>query len=390
MLRAAPSPLSFYLFHGDKKSMRVALISEFYYPHLGGVTEHVHHLARELRRLGHQAYIITSRMDKKTNDEPFVIRLGRSQLFFSNGSFCRFTIGRNLFSELKSILQQERIELVHLHSALTPTLGIIGLEAAKRLDLPVVATFHSWFPKHPFFQIFQKPLQKQMDYIRVKIAVSQPVVEAHSRYFKVEWKIIPNGVDLEYFQPNGYRSFEELGIGPRLLFLGRLDPRNGLSTIIQAMAGINKQFSEAKLIVAGDGPLRRFYERRVKKLHLEGKVLFLGQVKDERPELYSSSDLYLCPTTRASFGITLLEAMACGTPLVISDIIGFRELIDGGQEARLVPPRDVQAWARTITELLNNREKREQMRLAGLLKVRQFSWPKIVEQVVEVYERAIS
>jgi phosphatidylinositol alpha-mannosyltransferase len=369
--------------------MRLAIISEYYYPHLGGVTEHVHHLARELNNRGHQAFVVTSRLDNSYQDEPFVVRFGRSQLFFSNGSFCRFTVGRNLLKELASFFLKEKIEIVHLHSALTPTLGLIALEAAKKHQIPVVATFHSWFPQSRYFQIFRQPLQKQLDHIKIKIAVSRPVVEAHARYFKADWEIIPNGVDLTYFKTNGYRPFEEIGVGPRLLFLGRFDPRNGFPTILQAMPEIAHNFPRAKLLVAGDGPLGHWYERQVRHLMLENNVTFLGQVKDERPKLYSSSDLYVCPTTRASFGITLLEAMACGTPLVVSDITGFRELINGGSEARLVRPNDVHSWSQTILHLLDHPEERELMRLAALRKAGQFAWPKIVDRVLKAYERAV-
>jgi phosphatidylinositol alpha-mannosyltransferase len=367
--------------------MRIALITEFYYPHLGGVTEHVHHLARELRAMGHSATIITSHMAGESGDEPFVRRVGKSRLIYSNGSFARVSTGRTLLRDIERILREDRIELIHLHGALAPTLGMVGQWAAYRLRLPVVATFHSWFPGSPPYRLLQKPMQILMDAIAVKIAVSEPVIQAHSRYFRADWEIIPNGIEVRYFHPNGRQPNDALKQGPRLLFLGRLDPRNGLQTILDAMPGVLARYSNAELVVAGDGPLRSHYERKARDLG--ASVKFMGHVFEERPDCYGSSDLYLCPTTRASFGITLLEAMACGTPIVASDIIGFRELIAGGREAVMVPPFNTEAWTRAIVNLIDDPAYRWVMRQAGLRKAQEFAWPRIAERIADVYRRAL-
>ncbi|HET7471414.1 MAG TPA: glycosyltransferase family 4 protein, partial [Gemmatimonadales bacterium] len=105
------------------------------------------------------------------------------------------------------------------------------------------------------------------------------------------------------------------------------------------------------------------------------------------PAHYGRADLYLCPTTKASFGITLLEAMACGTPMVVSDIIGFRELVDGGKEAVLVPKDRPAVWAETILDLLADRPRLEAMSAAGREKADAYAWPRITEQVMRVYRR---
>jgi phosphatidylinositol alpha-mannosyltransferase len=366
--------------------MRIALVTEYYYPHLGGITEHVQNLALQFSRLGHRAIIITSHMGEWGQDEPFVYRVGRSQLVFFNGSFARFTIGFQLKNRLTEILQQEQIDLVHVHPPLAPTLGLIASWAARHLGIPVVGTFHSWFPRSYFLSLFHGIFQHELDKIDAKIAVSEPAVQALSRYFKGEWDVIPNGVDVGYFHPNGRHPEDAFIQGPRLLFLGRLDPRNGLSTILEAMPRILHSYPQAQLNVVGDGPLRKYYDRLARPL---GKsVRFVGYVYDERPDFYGDADLYLCPATRASFGVTLLEAMACGTPLVVSDIIGFRELVNGGKETVLVrSPKKPEAWARTIIELISNPRRRAEMALAGLLKAKEYAWPKIAKRVLDVYER---
>jgi phosphatidylinositol alpha-mannosyltransferase len=367
--------------------MHVALVTEFYYPHLGGVTEHVHHLGRELRRRGHQTTIITSHMGLDRIDPPYVRRLGTSRVIYSNGSFARITTGWRLTHRIASVLREIGAEVVHVQDGVAPVLGPLAADAAGRLGLPVVATFHSWFPRSIGCRVFRRPLQRRLDRLAAQIAVSEPVVRALSRYFRGSWEIIPNGVDVDLFHPNGRRETDYLAGGPRLLFLGRLDPRNGLETVLEAMPRILQRHPRTTLVIAGDGPLRRMYERAARPLG--PAVQFVGRVNGERPEYYGTADLYLCPTTKASFGITLLEAMACGTPLLASDITGFRELVAGGAEAVLVPPREPRAWADAVVRLIADPVRRAAMGQAGRTKAADFAWPRVTDQVLAVYRRVL-
>ena len=374
--------------------MRVALVTEFYYPHLGGVTEHVHNLARFLNGSGHRAIVITSRMSEplpnhdlvEMNGDPaLVYRIGTSRVIYSAGSFARVTTGFGLRRQIREILRREQIDVVHVHGGLNPVLGLVAPAAAADLDIPVVATFHSWFRQSALCRIFRRQLQRRLDHHAAVIAVSQPVVEAHARYFEADWEIIPNGVDTDFFRPQADPPCPVRNFGHELLFLGRLDPRNGLDTVLAALPAILRRFPETHLTIAGDGPLRRLYERMA--VPSAGQVTFVGRVNGNRPTFYSRADLYLCPTTKASFGITLLEAMACGTPLAVSDITGFRELVSGGEEAVMIPKDDPVAWTEQIIDLLGNGGRRRRMGLAGRSKATQFAWPRVAAQVLSVYHR---
>ena len=371
--------------------MRIALVTEFYYPHLGGVTEHVHHLARLFNAAGHPTFVVTGHMRPPVGapdaaeydrDAAFVRRVGTSRVIYSSGSFARLTTGWALRRRLRDLFRAEQIDIVHVHGGLAPTFGLVAPLAAWDLGIPVVATFHSWFPRSALAWTFRRPLQRWLDRHAAAIAVSQPVVDAHARYFDADWEIIPNGVDTKFFQPSTSRSN---GRSPRLLFLGRLDPRNGLETVLDAMPAVLERHPDATLTVAGDGPLRPIYERLARPV--ADRVRFIGRVNGNRPDVYGAADLYLCPTTKASFGITLLEAMACGTPLVVSDITGFRELIDGGAEAALVPKNDAKAWAAATLDLLEDPARRRAMSAAGLAKAQQYAWPRVADRVMAVYRR---
>jgi phosphatidyl-myo-inositol alpha-mannosyltransferase len=364
--------------------LRIALVAEDYYPQLGGVPEHVHHLARELDSLDHSTTIVTSRMrGAGTGDPPEhsdVRRIGTSLVIYANGGVARITVGLRLTARFEELFRRERFDVVHVHGGLNPTLGIVAPRAAARVGIPVVATFHTWFPPSTALRLLRRPFQRLLDRHAATIAVSGAAQEAMARYFTAPWEIIPNGVDTTFFRPGLGRG----SAGPRLLWLGRIEPRNDLGTVLAAMPRILERYPEARLTVVGDGPWRGRMERAARRLG--SSVEFAGYVNGGRPNYYRASDVYLCPTWRASFGVTLLEAMACGTPLVVSDIPAFRDLAEQAH-AVFAPPRDADAWADAVTTLLEDSGRRETMALAGQRVAERHAWPLVAQRVLAVYRR---
>ena len=366
--------------------MRIALITEDYYPQLGGIPEHVHNLALEYRALGHTATIFAPRMRDADEDPDFVRRVGTSIVIYFNGGVSRISASIGYERKLVALLREGRYDVVHVHNALTPALGLVGPAAAHRLGIPVVATFHSWFERSYGFAVFRRALQRRLDRYAASIVVSEAAEAAWSRYFTAPWIRIPNGVDTRRFRPNGRRPVPPDQSSPRLLYFHRIEPRNHLGTLIDAMPRILARYPGAELTVAGDGPWRGYYQRRAAPLG--SKIRFLGRVSDPA-EHYGDSDLYLCPTTRGSFGITLLEAMACGTPIIAADSPGFRSVINGGSEAVMVPHNDPEIWADTAIALMADPARRQAMREAGMKKVERYAWPRVAAEVMEVYESVI-
>jgi phosphatidylinositol alpha-mannosyltransferase len=364
--------------------VRIALVAEDYYPQLGGVPEHVHHLALELRARGHQPTIVTSHMRHAGPDPDFVRRVGTSVVIYANGGVARITVGHRLGAQLTALFHEGRYDVVHVHGGLNPVLGLVAPFAAWRAGLPVVATFHTWFPRSVGCRVFRGPLQRVLDRHAATVAVGPAAVEAMGRYFHANWEIIPNGIDTDAFQPNGRPAPQSDPEAPRLVFLGRLEPRNGLGTLLDALPAVLARFPRAELLVAGDGPWRPPYERKARAL--QPHVRFLGTVFQERAHLYQSADLYLCPTTRASFGVTLLEAMACGTPMVLSDLPAFRHVATTAA-GRFVPATEPAAWADAIVSLLADGTARKAMAVAGRERAVAHAWPRVTDQLLNVYER---
>ncbi len=360
------------------KPLRIALVTEYYYPHLGGICEHVHFFAREARRLGHHVDIITSNLEGAVN-EPHVIRIGRSQPVYFNGSQARMTLGWNLKKQLRDAFRRGNYDIVHVHSPLSPWLPVIAIDAA---DCPVVGTFHTYFDKSNLYGLTRKWLQGKLDRMAAAVAVSHSTTVALNRYFEANWTIVPNGIDLDLFNPHVAAPPGIRKDVPVILFLGRFDPRNGLTTLIDSFKKVKGTNREAQLVVVGDGPLRKHYYRAAAG---DPDITFVGAVLGSRPSYYAHSSMYACPTTKASFGITLLESMACETPVVCSDILGFRDVVKHEREALMFPCGDVDALSDDLVRLLDDETLRARLGKTGRHHAQEYGWPSVTAAILDVY-----
>jgi phosphatidylinositol alpha-mannosyltransferase len=369
----------------DERPLRIALVTEYYYPHLGGVCEHVHFFAREARRRGHHVDVITSHIPG-AEQQPHVIRLGRSQPVYANGSQARITLGWHLRRDMRRVLRQGRYDIVHVHSPLTPVLPILAIEEA---DCPVVGTFHTYFDRSIGYTLGRRFFQKRLDMLSAAVAVSHSTTVALDRYFEADWQIIPNGIDTDVFHPSAPSPPGLTKDVPTVLFLGRFDPRNGLTTLIDSFQRVKAKGNKgrrARLVVVGDGPLREHY---YKQANGDKDIVFVGAVLEGRPSYYAHSSVYACPTTKASFGITLLESMACETPVVCSDILGFRDVVVDGREALMVPCGDRDALADALVRVLDDEGLAIQLGTTGRQNSLEYSWARVTSRVLDVYQTVL-
>ncbi|MDF2774853.1 MAG: glycosyl transferase group 1 [Geminicoccaceae bacterium] len=362
--------------------LRIAQVTEFYYPHVGGICEHVHHLAREARTLGHHVDIITSRID--ATESPGVIRFGQSVPVFSNGSLARITVGRSLRRQMRDVLTAGRYDIVHVHAPLTPTLPLLAVEEAR---CPVVGTFHADLGYSMAYTLGGRFFQRRMSRLAAAVAVSPTVINGHGRYFDADWTVIPNGVDVDFFTPEAPRPSAIRPDVPSVLFLGRFDPRNGLATLIDAFRQVRGRRRPVQLVVVGDGPLRGYYRRLAKG---DRDIIFVGAAKfEDRPPYYANAAVYACPTMTGSFGITLLESMACGTAIVCSEIDGFSHVVTHGREAIMFPVGSVRGLADALVQALDDDALRERLGVAGRQRALHFAWPQVTESVLRLYAHVL-
>ena len=279
----------------------------------------------------------------------------------------------------------EGMDVVHAQGLAVPTLCLWSLRVSRA---PVnVGTFHTYFEGgHWGYKHFFAYVRSTIARTDRLIAVSEACLTALRPYFReATFEIIPNGVDTELYRPLG--PDEERPSGPpRILFVGRFDPRNGLDTLLEAARILQDEGRDFTVQVVGDGPMRHVYHRQAKSLGVWDRVEWLGLLDKERPRLYREATVFASPCVLASFGVVLLEAMASGTPIVCADNVGFRQVIRDGAPGRFVPPSDPVALAAGIAEQLDDPELRREWGERGRrVAVERYSWPEVARRVEAVY-----
>jgi phosphatidylinositol alpha-mannosyltransferase len=380
--------------------MRIAIVSEHYYPQLGGITEHAYGQATELAHRGHQVTLITPRLllpprtvdPAPPREELFeIVRVGQAYPFYVNGAEARLAVGPLLASAIGRVFVERHFDVVHVHNPFGVAMPII---AVMRSKAPVtVATIHSVVPDgYRLLRLFHRPLQVVFGRLDARIAVSQAVVESIQPSFPgLSFEVIPNGVDTDFFSPEA-EPLPHLVDGMRnVLFVGRFDPRNGLKHMLRAFSLLRERRDDVRLVVLGDGPLRGVYRRLVPS-EVRGDVLFEGRVDQLRPRYLASAEILCTPCQLASFGMVLLEAMSAGVPVVASRNSGFERLLENGRQGLLIDPPDHELrFAAALDLLLEDLELARRMGAAGRqLALAAYAWPVVVDRLEELYERLLA
>ena len=362
--------------------MKIGLVSPYVYPLPGGVTEHVRYLYENLRKRGHDVRIVTSSHGLQSASAGDVIRIGKGFSMPVNGSVGTITLSPRFVSQVQAMLEREQFDLLHFHEPFVPFLSPIILRLSTSVN---IATFHAYGGFSPSYEFGSRVMRGSAARLHGRIAVSGAAKHFIDRYFPGEYKVIPNGVDIERYQRAVPVARWRDGTH-NLLFVGRHEPRKGLLELLKAYRLLRKTGCQCRLLVVGTGPLGREARRYVATRGLSG-VEFLGRVSDEeKAQLFRTADVYVSPATGGeSFGIVLLEAMAAGTPIVASDIHGYKGVVRRGREALLVPPREPKQIAAAVARLLRDDELRAEMGRAGMARAQEFSWPRVTAKVDDYY-----
>ena len=366
----------------DRRPLKIGIVSPYGYPHPGGVNEHVRFTYEAMRRLGHDVWIITSKYGRERESEGHIIRLGTGWAAPANGSVGRVTLGLRFKRQAREVLRAHRFDILHFHEPFVPFLSPTMLDASETVN---IATFHAFGGFSPSYWIGSKFTGRLAGRLHGRIAVSGAARHFINRYFPGDYRIIPNGVDLDRFA--AAEPFEELRDGTlNILFVGRFEERKGLIHLLKAYHRLRKRKVDARLLVVGAGPKEREYRRYVGLRGIRD-VEFLGRVDDEdKVRYFASADIYCAPNTgQESFGIVLLEAMAAGVPIVASDIHGFKRVVERNVQGILVEPRNPRALAAALYALARDPDLRDEMGEAGRARAPEFSWDRVTERIVDYY-----
>ena len=352
--------------------MKILFVSDIYYPHIGGVSEHIYHLADEFEKKGHFVRILTGRMSGDFfPDEERVIRVGTGLTIKYNQSVGRITVVPNPYV-VEDIVN--RFDVVHIHGAVAPTFPLLALLFSKKTN---IFTFHPTFDSSLPYLIFKKPLGYFFRRIDGLIAVSETARESFRKYFPGEYRIIPNGVDVKRFKPGKKKRNQ-------ILFVGRFEPRKGLDYLLKAMPEVIREIPDARLYVVGGG--YRKFKINVPEC-VKSHIQFTGFVHpDQLPLYYGSSEVFVSPATGGeSFGIVLIEAMASKTAVVASDIPGYKTVVKHMENGILVPPHSHEEIASAIIRILKDRKLKKKLVDNGLKTAHYYSWKNVANMVLDFY-----
>ncbi len=366
------------------KKLRIAMYFSSSPERVGGSQEHVYHLAQALNRRGHRVAIFGPEHPYfEYGDYHEVTRA--SMIPVPNGNWANFTIpiSKNNISQFIS----NDFDIAHIHE---PYIPFHAWEIMRAVTIPKIATFHSAWGEESILRIlnsvlpfFQQSFCAHMHGVIYVSAVTARCWRPMSGD-RVKQKIIGHGID-ENFAPALLRQGNKRTI--TLLFLARLVPRKGLRYLMHALHRLVRLQPNVRLIVVGDGPERGEAQSLVKKLRLTRFVEFKGEVLgDKKITYYQSADIFCAPYQDEAYGMTILEAMACGCPIVGFANEAFQETLRNYPAPDLlVTPKDTSALTHALKKLVTSPDLRDKIGRWGVKESKKYSWDAVAQQTEEFY-----
>jgi glycosyltransferase involved in cell wall biosynthesis len=416
--------------------MRICLLTYRGNPYSGGQGIYIYYLSRELRRMGHEVEVIASAPLPEVSEGVVLHQLGSSSIYHPGSTFrknlpkvrnsidlyelCASRLGVfaeplafsfRAYAKLKELCKQRRFDIIHDNQGLG-----YGLLLMKRLRIPVIATIHHPLPidsqadmeqangfrqrwrirRFYSFIGMQAFVARHLDRV---ITVSQSSAKDTNLLFKVpadRLRVVYNGIDTEIYRVDEETSRARDGL---IMVANTDDRKKGVLYLLQALQMLREE--GIKLTIVDDaerhssyiedvGPLPSYGFKLVRKLSLDGMVHFTGRLtRDELVERYSAAKIAVVPSLYEGFGLPAAEAMACGVPVIATTGGALPEVV--GNAGILVPPRNADALAAAIKQLLADKQAQQRMSEAGTKRVREkFSWEQAARKTLEVYQEVLS
>jgi phosphatidylinositol alpha-mannosyltransferase len=365
--------------------VKIGLVCPYDYFFPGGVITHIACLAREFMSMGHEVKVMAPCSGKTPSYYgEQVIRMGVPFPIPNAGSYARVPLSPWIPDRVRRVLNREKFDVVHIHEPFGSPISWAAVNESRTLT---VGTFHACHSKPRGYWLARPLLRHMLEKMDVKIAVSEAARDFVGKHLPADYVIIPNGVDTEQFSPEGPTVTRFMDGKLNVLFVGRLEKRKGLHHLLGAFGEIQDRFPDARLMVIGPGTkLRGKYNRMVSKIGLN-RVAFVGFVPgSELSSYYRTADIFCSPATGGeSFGMILLEAMACARPVVASNIQGYSAVVSHEEDGLLFESGSDTALADSLVELLGDPAKRQAMGVSGRVKAERFAWRNIAAQVMQEY-----
>lgn len=363
-----------------RTSLRILQVFKDYFPPTrGGIEQHVHELVHSVD--GFRFSVLTSSRGRRlVVDDDGGVRVVRAP------EYAR-PVSTPITPAWARLLRESEADLFHFH--VPNPFGELAY-FASRAPVPLVATYHSDIVGRrallPFFRPFQQRFLARARRIVVnnpRLLASSPTLAPH----RSRAVVIPFGLDAGMWSgaPQEAEAIRQRHPGPLVLFLGRLAYYKGLDVLLSALRGV-----EATLLVVGDGPRRPELEAQAARSGISDRVVFVGEIPDaDRPAYYHAADVFVLPSTSRAetFGIAMLEAMACGAPAISTELGTGTSWVNVHEETGLVvPPGDPARLADALGVLLGDEGRRREMGKAAAERVAaRFRRQDMLDAIASVY-----
>lgn len=361
--------------------MKIGLFAPYDLARPGGVASHVRAQARALRTLGHTVIVYGPASGPLPAGE---VAIGRAIRLTVGGTTSGVGLDPRTVRSVVRTFGRERFDIVHVHEPLMPLLPWCAVWSARA---PIVGTFHVYREDgHALYPVARPLLRRLVQRLDARVAVSEAARRTVARHFPGDYEIIPNGVEFERFQTKRARPAAMRAAGRTVLCVGRLEPRKGAATLIEAMRDVQSRVPDASLVMVGDGPDASGLAGLARRTGT--RVTFVRDVgDDDLPAYYQAADVVCAPALGGeSFGIVLLEALAAGRPVVASRIDGYAATVGESSCVRLVPPGDRPALSEALVGMLEEppASAAEAQQIAS-----GYDWRSVAERLLTVYQRLV-
>lgn len=358
--------------------MKIGIFTDCYYPQINGVVTSVLMLEEELIKLGHDVTIITAKVPGYEETKHNVIRI--KSIPFTRWK--EFRLGVPLYSEPYKQIKELDLDLIHTHTEFT--MGIFGKYMARILDIPILHTYHTMYEDYTHYVAkhgtrYVKKIIQNTSRIFVKpydgiIAPTDKTRNALQSYgVKNDIFVVPTGIDLRHFNlydhshPDVQTIMEKYDLSEKdqiILSLGRISQEKSIDKTIEAMPALIETNENLKLLVVGDGPYRNKLEKLVCNLGLDKYVIFTGQVPfDHVSYFYSLADVFISASKTETQGLTIMEAMATGIPVVVYDDENVKGVVMEGVSGRLF--ESATELVHQVTSVFNDKEITDKMAITA-------------------------
>lgn len=348
--------------------MNILFLSDVYFPRINGVSTSIHTLRQQLAAQGHHVHLLAPDYYSPSEDESWITRVPSHYLMFDpEDRLMRY--GKAL--AMSADLRHEDYDILHVHTPFAA--HYLGLRLSRRLGIPCVETYHTFFEDymHHYLPILPKPLlrmlarrlsRSQCNAMDAVIAPSQPMLDALRSYgVKSHAEVIPTGLQEHSFVPGDGPGFRRrYGIAPDrpvMLFVGRVAHEKNIGFLLRMALQVKHSRPDILLVLAGEGPALEQLRKEAQALGLQDNTLFLGYLdrKTELNDCYRMADVFVFSSLTETQGLVLLEAMAQGVPVVAVAEMGTKSILFEGKGA-LIAPQDEKGFAERVLGLLANPE----------------------------------